>query len=386
MRDAALVNGTAAHALDYDDISWTLYGHPSVAILPALLAVAEAENSSSADLLDAYTVGVEVAAKLGHWANPALYLRGWHATAALGVLGAASGVARLLRLPAAGIVNALGIAASHAAGLRENFGTMVKPLHAGRAAEAGLLSAMLAKEGFTASEHALDGRFGFFSVLATETTPTLSEVAQVLGQPWEVNNPGIVLKRYPSCGATHCALDALLDMKGELNFSGEDVAEIRCGAEPLALKVLQYPRPVTGLQGKFSMEFCLAVAALEGQPRLGHFTDDWARRPEVIAMVPRIVVEDRPDLGKARNDAVPADVEIRLDDGRSARRIVSVPSGDPRRPMTAAERRDKFLDCAGEMPKGGADAWDSLQGLADSRPVAPILAGLREAPARSGGG
>lgn len=378
LRDAALVNGTAAHALDYDDISWTLYGHPTVVILPPLLALAEAENYSYVELLDAYAVGVEVAAKLGRWANPALYLRGWHATSALGVLGAAAGAARLMKLSTSQTTASLAIAASHASGLRENFGTMVKPLHAGRAAESALLSAMLAKSGFTASENALDGRFGYFAVLETASTPSAQDMSDVLGSPWEMLAPGIVLKRYASCGATHCALDALLAMKQELGFSGADVSEIRCGAEPLALKVLQYASPVTSLQAKFSMQFCLSVAASEGAPRLRHFTDEWATNPVIMDLMRRTSVVDRPDLGKQRNDAVPAEVEIILRDGRSETRSVAFPSGDPRNPMTEAERKEKFLDCTGDKLRDGSAAWTSLQNLLGGDPLLPALERLGE--------
>jgi 2-methylcitrate dehydratase PrpD len=353
-----------------------MYGHPTVVILPPLLALAEAENRSYAEVLDAYAIGVEVSAKLGRWANPALYLRGWHATSALGILGAAAGAARLMKLPASGISTAIGIAASQASGIRENFGTMVKPFHAGRAAESALLSAMLARSGFTASEKVLDGRFGYFRVLNTEKTPTVREVRDVLGEPWELLSPGIVLKRYASCGATHCALDALLDLKQEIRFTGSQIAEIRCGAEPLALKVLQYPAPVNSLQAKFSMQFCLAVAASEGSPKLEHFSDAWATNPIIVDLMRRTSVIDRPDLGKDRNDAVPAEVEIVLKDGRTHRKSVSFPSGDPRNPMTEADRKAKFMDCVvGTLPDALA-AWDSLQDLLDGASLGPAFGKL----------
>lgn len=376
IREAALINGTAAHALDYDDVNWSLYGHPSVAILPALLAVAETENIAYEDLLDAYAVGVEVAGKMGRWANPALYARGWHATGTVGVLGAAAGVARLMKLSPAQATAAVATAASMPTGVRENFGTMVKPLHAGRAAEAGVLAGTLARAGFTSSEKALDGRFGFFNVLTTERQPTAADATAELGQPWDCLSPGIALKRYASCGATHCALDAVLDLRADLGFSGSDIAGIHCSADPFALRVLIYDKPRTGLEGKFSMQFCLALAALEGQPNLGHFTDEWARNPAIVDLVPRVIVEDRADLAMERNDAVPAEVEIRLKDGRRESRQVRVPSGDPRKPMDEATRRSKFLDCVSQILPDGEAAWNDVQGLAGTR-TAAVLASLR---------
>lgn len=382
-RTAALVNGTAGHALDYDDIDWHLYGHPSTVAVPALLAFAEAEGSrSGADLLDAYAVGVEVMGKLGLAINPGLYLRGWHATATIGVIGTTAACARLAGLDAKRAANAIAIAASQAAGVRENFGTMVKPLHAGRAAEAAVLGVALARAGFTGSLRALDGRFGYFRVLADAEPPDATALASTLGAPWEVSEPGIVLKRYPSCGATHCALDALLDLKGELTFEPADIDRIICGAEPLALKVLQYPMPETGLEGKFSMQFCLALAAIEGPPRLAHFDREWVTSPAVRDLITRIDVADRPDLAGERNDAVPATVEVILRDGRRAERTVLFPRGDPRNPMTQGDRRAKFLDCAAVLaPAVCQQAFDALETLETAGDVGQLVTMLAVPPA-----
>ena len=378
VREAALVNGTAAHALDYDDINWTLYGHPSVVVAPPLIAIAEAEGLSTADLLDAYVIGVEVAAKLGRFANPRLYLHGWHATSALGVLGANAGAARIKGLSRKQTEYSLGIAASLASGVRRNFGSMVKPLHAGKAAEAAVFAAQLAASGFTADDTALEGRFGYFDVLVGGKAPDASEVGALLGDPWDVSQPGIVLKRYPSCGATHCALDALLELREELNFYGSDVEKITCGADPLALKVLLHSNPTTGLEGKFSMEFCLAVAAIDGAPGLRHFSERWTSQPAVKELISRIVVVDRPDLAGPTNDGVPASVEIRLKDGRQAERTTVTPRGDPRRPLSQDERKTKFLDCTGSVFGDRAIVyWRSLESLDGSVDLRALFAGLR---------
>lgn len=376
-RDAALVNGTVAHALDYDDVNWNLYGHPTVAILPALLAVAEAEDLPYSELLDAYALGVEVACKLGRWTNPALYLRGWHATSAVGVIGAAAGTARLMKLPVDDVAKAVAASASMASGIRENFGTMVKPLHAGRAAEAGVLSASLARAGFTASDTALDGRHGYFNVLATEKPESAQDIVDALGQPWDCLSPGIVLKRFASCGATHCALDAALAVRTDLALNPGDVAEINCSSDPFALQVLQYHDPKTGLQGKFSMEFCLALATLEGQPRLMHFTDAQVNSPEIARLMSRVTFKGREDLAMGFQDAVPAEVEIRLRDGRKASRLVKVPSGDPRNPMDEGERRAKFLDCVDGILPNGHGVWERVNGLTGNGSLADTLAGMR---------
>ena len=361
-REAALINGTAAHALDFDDINWTLYGHPSVAVLPAALAVAEDTGASGKALIEAYAIGVEVAAKIGRFANPGLYVHGWHATCAIGSLGAAAAVARLLKLDAKATAYALGIAASMSAGVRRNFGSMVKPFHAGRAGETGVLAGELAKGGFDSDPEALEGRFGFFQVFSARSTPTSAEMAAVLGKPWDVVDPGIVIKRYPACGATHCAIDAILELRDEHRFTDKDIAEIRVGAEPLALKVLLHARPKTGLEGKFSMQFCAAIAAVDGVPRLAHFAEKWVTDKRVTDLIERTKVYDRTDLGGPVNDAVPAAVDIVLKDGRTLSRTVSVPLGDPRNPMSERELAGKFVGCATPVlgESKAKAAWEAL--------------------------
>lgn len=374
--DAALVNGVAGHALDYDDINWSLCGHPSVVMLPAALAVAETEGRSGRDLLTAYAVGVEVAAKLGRFANPTHYGSGWHATATLGVIGAAAAVAKLLGVPEQRVVMALGIAASQAAGLRRNFGSMTKPLHAGNAARAGVTAAQLAHCGFTADRRALEGHGGWFQTLQGAKIPTPRELNSALGQPWDIEEPGIVLKRYPSCGATHCALDAIVELQAAPEFRLEEVSSVRCAVHPLAFRMLQHSRPGTGLEGKFSMEFCLAVALLEGPPRLRHFTDRWARDPRVIGLLPRISVETHPQLAKVMTaESIPAEVTVTFRDGSRVSRQVSVPAGDPGRPLGHEDCRSKFLECADGILRSpvARNTWSQLEKLEDVRDLGPLL-------------
>ncbi|PLC54671.1 hypothetical protein CR155_07945 [Pollutimonas nitritireducens] len=343
---AALVNGAAAHALDYDDILWSLYGHPSVTVLSATLAVAETEGASGRDLIQAYAIGVEIIGKLGRAVNPQHYEHGWHATASIGVIGAAAACAKLMRLTEKQIAMALGIAASQASGVRRNFGTMTKPLHAGNAARAGVFSAELARDGFTSSLVAFEGEFGWARTLNARTVPDSDGLQVMLGKPWELTEPGIVLKRYPSCGGTHCALDAMIAIKDQHNLKLEEIERIDCDASPFAHKVLLYPRPVSGLEGKFSMEFCLAVAAIEGSAALRHFDEAWINDPRVQALLPRISFNPRADLEPAISaDAVPAEVTV-FARGQAFSQKVLVPSGDPRNPMSTADRRAKFMDCA----------------------------------------
>lgn len=388
---AALANGAAAHALDYDDVSWTLYGHPSVAVLPAALAVADTVNASGSDLVFAYSIGVEVAAKIGRFANPRHYEHGWHATATVGVFGATAAACRLLGLDETRSAMALAIAASEASGVRRNFGSMTKPFHAGNAGRAGILAAELAREGMSADLFALEGAFGWFPTMLARSTPSAEELASALGSPWDVHNPGIALKRYPACGGTHCALDAILALKADHGFGSGDIEAIECYAHPLAKKVLIHPRPKTGLEGKFSMEYCLAVAAVDGRLGIAHFAPAWLADSRVEAMLRRTMFAERADLAVLpAADAVPAEVVVRLRDSRRFARTVTVPSGDPRNPMSASERRAKFLDCAaGALGNAAAlRLWERLEEpdrVASVRALTDVLAAAKASPAGPGG-
>lgn len=342
---AALANGTAAHALDYDDILWTQYGHPSATVWSAALAVGEAVGATGRDVILAYAIGVQINGKLGRAANPLHYAHGWHATASIGVIGATAAAAKLMRLTAHQTAMALGTAASEACGVRRNFGTMTKPFHAGNAARGGVLAAELAQQGFTSDLTAFEGDFGWAKTLNARSMPSAHALSTDLSSSWELDEPGIVLKRYPACGATHCALDALIAIKTENQLDFSEMEKVICDASPFAKTVLLYPRPTTGLEGKFSMEFSLAVAAVEGQAGLLQYEDHWVTDARVLAMLERIVFQSRADLEPdAAADAVPAEVSVHAR-GKVFRRKVLLPSGDPRNPMTTGERREKFLGC-----------------------------------------
>ena len=343
---AAFVNGVASHALDYDDILWTQYGHPSVSVLSAALAVAEQVQASGRELILAYAIGLEIDGKLGRSANPRHYEHGWHATGSIGVFGATAASCRLMKLTPAQTAMALGIAASESSGVRRNMGTMTKPFHAGDAARGGVLAAELAAAGFTSSTMALEGEAGWGHVLQARSMPDPAQVSLQLARPWELSVPGIVLKRYPSCGCTHCALDALISILHEEDINSDDIERIDCDASPLAAEVLKYHQPTTGLEGKFSMEFCMAVAAVTGQAGLQQFRDDVIHDPRVLAMMKRVRFQGRSDLEPPVSaDAVPSEVTVHARGMRFSKRVL-VPAGDPRAPLTSAQRLEKFMSCA----------------------------------------
>jgi len=271
--DAAMLNGVAAHALDFDDMCFVSLAHPSCALVPAALSAAELIQSSGRTLLDAYIVGFEIECRLGAVMNPRHYhVRGWHCTSSIGTIGAAAAAARVLGLDAAATAHALGIAASSACGLKENIGSMVKPLHAGLAARNGVTAARLAAEGFTASDQAIDGPQGYLAAMDSERPASaLADALTDLDSRWEILDTGVTVKLYPSCAATHPPLDVLLDLQRRHGFTAEDVEAIDVEVDTMTPRLLIHAQPSSELEAKFSMPFCAAAAVVLGHPTIDTF-------------------------------------------------------------------------------------------------------------------
>ncbi len=297
--NAALANGTAAHALDYDDMCFVSLAHPSAPLVAAALAAAEVAGASGRALLDAYVIGFELEGRLGRAMNPRHYQRGWHCTSTLGTIGAAAAASRLLGLDAIAANHALAIAASEASGLKENFGTMVKPLHAGLAARNGVVAALLAGAGMTASGAAIDGPQGFLAAFDSEQ-PSLEAVAADLGERWEILDTGITVKLYPSCAGTHPTLDALLDLQRREPFGAGEVEAIEIGVDPIVPTILLYDRPSSGLEGKFSMPFCAAAAIVRGRVGMETFDAAALHDPEILSLQSRVTDARRSHAGCGR--------------------------------------------------------------------------------------
>lgn len=342
---AALANGAAAHALDFDDMCFVSMAHPSAPLVAAGLAAAELADAGGAALLDAYCVGFEVEAVLGRVMNPTHYEQGWHATSTLGALGAAAAAARLLGQDAATTVRALAIAASEASGLKESFGTMVKPLQAGLAGRNGVLAALLARTGFTASDRALDGAQGLFVAMQGRAR-ALGDAADGLGRDWEIVDGGITVKLHPSCAATHPTIDALLDLRAEHGFAAGEVEAVEIGVDAVTPTVLIHDRPRTGIEGKFSMHFCAAAAAAHGRVDLETFEPAGMSDPATRALLPRVTMRVDPTVGVGQPPLTEAAVAVRLAGGRRCARRVRGARGYPNRPPSAAELDAKFLACA----------------------------------------
>jgi 2-methylcitrate dehydratase PrpD len=367
---AALANGTAAHALDYDDMCFVSLAHPSAPLVAAAMAVGDAAGTAGAALLDAYVVGFELEGRLGRAMNPQHYQRGWHCTSTLGTIGAAAAASRLLGLDAGATAHALAIAASSASGLKENFGTMVKPLHAGLAARNGVLAAQLAGAGMTASAAAIDGPQGFLAAMDSET-PSLEEVAADLGTRWEILDTGITVKLYPSCAGTHPTLDALLDLKREHAFSADDVDGIEVGVDAVVPTILIYDRPTSGLEGKFSLPFCAAAAVAQGRVGLETFDASRLADPAIQALQARVTMRVDATLDASAPPLTQARVTVRLRDGRVLRATANGARGYPDRPASDDELATKFLSCAAQaMSEDKArEVLAALRAIEDRRDI-----------------
>lgn len=371
--DAALVGGTAAHVLDFDDVHLTArLGHPSAATWPALDALAHGFEVSGERILDAFAVGIEVGARLGRAIGDQHYQQGWHATGTVGAMRAAAAAARMLALNVDETSAALGLAASMASGVRANFGTMTKSAHAGNASRSGVIAALAAQAGFTASDDAVHGDTGFLGVFGQ---PGEGEDANDLWNEktaWELES-GLVWKRYPSCAASHSGIDAALAARDELQRRGvalSDVDRIQVGAGTDARNVLTYSAPIDGLQGKFSMNYCVAASLLDGGISLQSFTREAVARREIAALLQRLIVVPVEDLAAPEDaGARSAVVEIEAGGQHVARGYHDgAKSTTGRAPAEA--HRTKFLDCM------------AYRGLAhdDARAVLGIIEGLGSAP------
>lgn len=352
--DAALVNGVAAHVLDYDDV--VLDGHPSAALTPAILAEGWALDSSGAEAVEAYAIGYEVWARLVELEPGHMHDRGFHPTALWGTLAAAAACARLNRLDAEKSAHAVAIAASLASGLVANFGTMTKSLHAGRAAQAGVMAARLAAGGFTGSPDAIEHPVGLLRAHSPSGEPRLDFGDEALGQRWRLAEHGVNVKQYPICYATHRSIDAMIDLVRDHGLTPNDVAEIHVRIGRTQRLMLRNRSPKTGLEAKFSIEFAMASALVAGQVGLRQLTDGFVRRDDVVQAMTKVVTtttdECMPDMPFAPAD----EVSVVLGSGQTLRHEpVALAKGSWGKRLSRDELRAKFIDCVGDrLGSGGA--------------------------------
>jgi len=346
VQNTALANGTIGHALDFDDSQLSLIGHGSVVMLPAVLSIAEKERISGEKVLEAFLIGFEVACKIGLAVNPKLYNNGWHATGVIGVLGAAAAAGKLLGLNTHKMASALGIASSLSCGLKQNFGTMTKPLHAGKAAENGIISAMLAKQGFTAATDILEAPKGFCSMFSGEYA--LNNMVNNLGDPYELISPGVHTKPYPCCQSAFSIIEATISLAEEHDIKAEDVELAECTMTPLMTGALVYNSPKTALEGKFSAQFLIAISLLDRRVSLDQFTDEKMIDPKIVNLIEKIkTVRDSDfDWISPSSNSNPSRVKIKLKGGREFSKKVGIAKGNPEKPLSEKELENKFRGCA----------------------------------------
>ena len=351
-RFAAFANGVAIHADDFDDTQLAMnptrvYGlltHPSVTALPAALASAEVGRRSGRDFMLAYHLGVEIETKIAEAIAPRHYEDGFHTTGTCGVFGSAIACAKLRGFDSRQICRTLGVAAAQSSGLRENFGTMTKPFQAGHAAEGGVVASDLVALGWTAAENILEAKRGFFEAEGGGFDPAVMER---LGHPWTMVTPGVSIKPFPSGSLTHPGMTLLQQLIRTQHLRAEDVVQVRVGASRQMLNTLIHHQPKTGLEAKFSMEFCVAILLItDGKASLNDFQDDVVLRPDVQAMISRVDFYDNPAADAAGLDKMRTIIDIRLKDGRTISGQADYGKGSPQDPVTFDDVVEKFQGCA----------------------------------------
>lgn len=343
---AALANGVFGHVLDFDDTNQIFIGHGSVAIVPAIFALAEKLGADGRDIITAYMLGTEVQWKLGE----ALvdcgdhYARGWHSTCTIGAFGAVAASAKLLDLDEEQTACAFGIAASEAGGFQEQFGTHCKPFHAGRANEIGVRAALLAKGGFTSAKSAFEGKVGFLQLVAGKYD--LSKVAN-FGKPWGILEKtfgrGINLKAHPVCASALGAVEGMQSLMKMHGFTADDVETIECGVRPHSLNILMYHEPKSGLEARFSAEYWPAITLLEGRLGLREITDAVVARPDVQALVKKVKVYPDPTI---QVSTARVNIKVTLKNGKSYSEGYYPAKGATDNPLTREELLEKFNECA----------------------------------------
>jgi len=379
--EAALVNGTAAHALDYDDMTNRLGGHPSAPILPALFALADETGASGREFIAAYVAGFETECKIGtgvHWHH---YTKGWHPTATLGVFGAAAACAKLLKLTDEQTATALSIAASLASGIKANFGTMVKPLHIGQCTRNGMFAALLARDGFSAGDRAFEHKQGYFNVFNGEGNYDAGKILPDWAQPLDIVTPGIAIKQYPCCGSTHSALDAMLKLAREHKLAPEDIERVDVWTHTRRLEHTNRPEPKSDLDAKFSVQYCMARALIDRRVSIEHFEGKAYEEPAVRKLLPRVHAAPFTTAQFPADNHFGAEVRVALRGGKAFSAKVDQPLGrTSENPLPAGLLKEKFENCAARvMPRERVAAlYAAIQGfenLRDVREVTTIIAG-----------
>ncbi|OZI67005.1 MmgE/PrpD family protein [Bordetella genomosp. 11] len=380
---AAFVNGTAAHAQDFDDNCYAGFVHGSAAIVPAVLSVGERQDATGADAVSACVAGAECEYAVGAATRSRLYERGWWTTGVLGPIGASMAAAWLLRLDESRTHAALGLAIAGAGGMKACFGSDAKPLGAGHAARAGVACALLALHGASGPRQALEGANG----LADLFNEGIFDEDRIgaLGRHWYLEQPGVDVKRIPVCLSSHAAADAVAELAAEHGVSADDVEEVLCDVPPIVLANLKYDAPASPREAQFSMPFAIAVTLLHGKVALRHLSGDVLADPGLRALMARIRQYSgerwRDDRLRERAPEGAA-VHLRLRDGRTLERFRAVARGGAADPLSDDDLAGKFGECAGPV-LGASRAAGLLAGLREVDGATPLRHILRGAAGAS---
>jgi 2-methylcitrate dehydratase PrpD len=355
---AAMVNGTAAHALDYDDNFHPAISHASAVLVPALLAKAWPMKISGRALVDAYLIGLEAQAAVGSGVNPSHYTIGWHSTSTCGAIGTAAGVSRLIGLDAAAMARAMSMAVSLASGIKGQFGTPAKPFHAGMAARNAVEAAALGSAGMTGRLDILETAQGFRDLFGGPDVIGWDRLT--LGQPLAIESHGVVPKRHPCCGSTHYVVDMVLDLRAKHGFAADDVAALDCLVGIANARNLGYPEPQDEMQARFSMHYCVALALSQDRLNLADFTPAMIARPQIrrLLTLTTMTARTREEELVAKGDRLPHKVVIRLNDGTELKAERVHAKGSMIDPFDDADRVSKFSDCC--AARLGADTTADL--------------------------
>ena len=346
---AALVNGTAAHALDFDDNFHPTAGHATAVLAPMLLALGEERHATGAAVLDAYIAGLEILCAIGNGVNLAHYERGWHSTSTIGAMAGGAACARLMGLDADAVQRSISLGFSMACGSKLQFGAMAKPLHAGLAAQNGIMAARLAAAGVSATPEPLESPWGFRDLFAGDGAPGFAGVADNLGTPTALVRYGLKVKIHPCCASVHTAVDGVVALMREHDLSPDDIERIETVVNQVSYDNLRFPEPESEMEARFSMEYCVALAVTKRALKLTDFQPQAIDDPAVRAWLPRITMTlaSPESLPIADNGREPAQVHLHLADGRELTLFMQHAKGVKQNALSQSEVWEKFDDCVG---------------------------------------
>ena len=339
--NAAMVNATAAHALDFDDNYLPAITHPSAVLVPSLIAVAEENNIGINNIISAYIIGTEVEAVIGKFVNPKHYEKGWHNTSTIGTIGCAAACASLLRLNQQEIQNAISISVSMASGTKKQFGFSAKPYHAGMAAQNGITAAYLAKNGLDACNEPLTGDWGFNDLYNQDS---LSYSKDLFNEKFNITTTGLLPKRFPCCGSIHRTVDGIIDLMEEHSILSDDIQKIETLIPELMFNNLKYNNPETESEARFSMHYAVSVIVNTGKLSLSDFTlDAINNRQEIRNWFPRLEMSKyQVEMGKA---PMSHHITIYLKSGKIYKKSVAISKGEITNPFNCEDRKNKYYDC-----------------------------------------